>query len=65
MSERLLKRKEVERRTGLARSTIYRRVAVDAFPKPVRDPGGKAVFWRESEIDAYIARLVAERDKAN
>lgn len=62
MTERFLKRREVEKRTGLSRSTIYRRMDADEFPKPVRDPAGRSVWWRETEISAYIAGLIAARD---
>ena len=31
----ILRRKQVEQRTGLSRSTIYLRVAQGTFPKPV------------------------------
>lgn len=54
MSEtRLLRRNIVERRTGLARSTIYSRMRNGTFPKSV--PVGKfSVRWREEDIDLFI-----------
>jgi prophage regulatory protein len=59
----ILRRDEVEARTGLARSTIYARIAADAFPRPV-PLGGKAVGWVESEIQAWIDARIVERDFA-
>lgn len=56
MTERLLKRQEVEDIVGLGRSTIYRRMAAGDFPKPL-DLGGNCVRWRASEIDAWISNL--------
>jgi prophage regulatory protein len=38
--------------TGLGRSTIYRLVAQQQFPCPVR-LGVRAVAWRRSELDAW------------
>lgn len=51
--ERLLRRPEVERRTGLARSTIYARMKDGRFPKQVS--GGSMATWRESEVNEWIA----------
>jgi prophage regulatory protein len=54
MSESLLPRKEVEKRCGLSRSSIYARMKVGTFPKPIHDPDSSIVWWRSSEIDAWI-----------
>lgn len=58
-AERLLRRAEVERRVGLKRSAIYERVAKGTFPRPVKDDEGAAVWWLESEIQAWIDRKAA------
>ena len=52
--DRLLRRPEIEQRCGLARSTIYRLMDEDRFPRPIR-VGPKAVRWLESDIDAWVA----------
>jgi len=57
---RLLRRKTVEARTGLARSTLYQMMQTGLFPKPVRI-GGRAVAWPETEVDAWIEARLAER----
>ncbi len=44
----------VMRLTGLGRSTIYRLVASDKFPPPVR-LADRAVAWRRSDIDRWSA----------
>lgn len=49
----ILRRKQVEQRTGLSRSTIYLRVAQGTFPKAV-SLGARAVGWLESEIDEWL-----------
>jgi prophage regulatory protein len=60
----ILRRKEVEARTGLSRSTIYNRIKLGTFPAPVPLGGGKAVGWVESEIESFLATCVAKRDSA-
>ena len=54
MSDRLLRREEVEVRTGLARSSIYRLMRLKRFPEPLRI-GDRAVRWPEAEIEAWLA----------
>ena len=57
---RLLRREEVESRTGLSTSTLYQRMLVGKFPKPV-PLGDKARRWVESEVDDWINALIAAR----
>jgi prophage regulatory protein len=52
-----LRRKDVQIRTGLARSTIYLYVQQGSFPKPVT-LGPRAVAWLESEVSAWITERV-------
>lgn len=42
----------VIRLTGLGRSTIYRLIAQQKFPGPVR-VGTRAVAWRRSDLDRW------------
>lgn len=56
----LLKRIEVERITGLSRSSIYAKMNEGGFPKPVR-VGLKAVRWVEEEIRDWITERMEER----
>ncbi len=59
---RILRRKQVESRTGLSRSTIYARIAEGSFPRPIDLGGGRAVGWVEAEIDAWLqARIEYSR----
>ena len=53
MAESLLRRSQVEARTGLARSTIYKWMREGNFPQPVK-LGTRLVAWRESDIDAWM-----------
>ena len=60
MNDRLLRRLEVERVTGLARSTLYRYIQEGRFPRPVR-VGATAVRWRESDLMRWLeSRPVAQ-----
>ncbi|MDS4068973.1 MAG: AlpA family transcriptional regulator [Candidatus Competibacter sp.] len=59
----ILRRKQVEARTGLARSTIYERIKTGTFPAPV-SIGAKAVGWIESEIDSWLTAQVEKSRKA-
>ncbi|KFC51726.1 hypothetical protein DK37_02560 [Halomonas sp. SUBG004] len=57
---RLLRRKEVENRTGKSRSAIYDGIRKSTFPAPV-PIGGKSVAWLESDIEEWIADCIAAR----
>lgn len=59
----IIRRPQVEARTGLSRSTIYSRIKAGTFPAPV-SLGEKAVGWVESEIDAWIAARIQSRKAA-
>ena len=62
MGDRLLRRREVEKITGLGRSSIYRLMQEGDFPRPVK-VGPSAVRWRESEVNAWVeSRPVAVGD---
>lgn len=53
MQDRLLRRREVEKITGMSRSSIYRLMNEGEFPRPVR-VGPAAVRWKASYIMAWI-----------
>ena len=53
MRDRLLRRREVEKITGLSRSSIYRLMQKDEFPRPVK-VGPAAVRWRQSDIVDWL-----------
>jgi prophage regulatory protein len=57
----ILRRKQVEDRTGLSRSTIYLRIQEGTFPRPV-NLGARAVGWLENEIDAWLNSRIEIRD---
>ena len=49
----VVRRKQVEAKCGLPRSTIYSRVADGTFPPPVRI-GARAVGWIDHELEAVL-----------
>ena len=55
----ILRRRQVEARTGLSCSALYRRIAEGTFPRQVT-LGSAAVGWIESEVDQWIADRIAE-----
>lgn len=59
----ILRRKQVEARTGLSRSSIYELMKQD-FPKPI-SLGPRSVGWVESEIRAWIEQRIAESRKGD
>lgn len=50
----IMRRDEVERETGLSRSTIYKRIKEGTFPVPLKiGPGSTG--WRVADIEAFLA----------
>ena len=52
--ERLLRRPEVEKRTGIPTSSLYRLMRAGQFPTPIKI-GTRAVAWSEAEIAEWLA----------
>jgi prophage regulatory protein len=68
----IIRRKQVEARTGLSRSSIYAKLRHNpkrpgdydpTFPRPV-SVGAKAVGWIESEIEAWLTAQIQKSRKA-
>jgi len=61
--DRLIRRPEVQRLTGLSRSSLYRLIAEGRFPASIQ-LSEKSVAWLASEVDGWIAeRVGASRNK--
>lgn len=58
---RIIRLKEVMKMTGLGRSTVYKYVAENVFPKPI-SLGDRCVGWLESEVLGWISSKIEERD---
>lgn len=57
--DRLIRMRDVTYLVGMSKATIYRKLKIGEFPRPVA-MGGQAVRWRESDIAAYIASLTLQ-----
>jgi prophage regulatory protein len=57
---RILRRAEVEAKTGFKRAHIYSLMKEGKFPKALR-LGVRAVGWDSTEIDQWIADRLKER----
>ena len=57
-TSRLIRLPEVQALCGLARSTIYRDIRNDKFPKPVKL--GRLSVWLEHEVQQWIEDRIAE-----
>ncbi|QRM20670.1 AlpA family phage regulatory protein [Dechloromonas sp. TW-R-39-2] len=59
----ILRRKQVEARTGLSRSTIYAHMRTGDFPACIR-LGAKSVGWIEGEINQWLVAQIENSRKA-
>lgn len=59
MTERILRRPEVQNLVGLSRSTLYLRMSEGEFPKPI-PLGGRLVGWFQSDIEAWQKKQAAK-----
>jgi prophage regulatory protein len=59
--ERIIRLKTVLTRTGLSRSTLYRKIAEGSFPKQVAI-SVHGTGWHESAVDRWIANPAAYRE---
>ncbi len=61
---RLLRKPVVLDRVGFSKSELYRRIKSGKFPAPIK-LGARAVAWRESDVDAWMAALAAGQASTN
>ena len=54
MNYRIVRLKDVQRMTGLSRSTIYAQIAKGNFPKHICLIGARSVGWHESAVIQWI-----------
>lgn len=59
----ILRRKQVEARTGLSRSTIYAHMRSGSFPSCIH-LGAKSVGWIESEVNQWLVAQIENSRKA-
>jgi prophage regulatory protein len=55
MEDSILRRPEVQKRTGLPCSTIYEKIKKGEFPRPLK-LGARSVGWSSDQINKWIAQ---------
>lgn len=63
-NNRLIRRKEVQEKTGLGASSIYAMMKTGDFPQCL-NLSERRVAWIESDIDAWIAERVTNHRATN
>ena len=58
----IIRVQEVMKRTGLSRSTIYRAISENRFPRSIQ-LSERSVGWIDSEIDDWISERIEESRK--
>ena len=56
--DRILRIKTVLERTGLSRSTLYRKIGQGSFPRQIAI-SERCAGWRESAVDAWMTNPTA------
>jgi prophage regulatory protein len=54
---RILRRPEVEARTGYPTSTLYTKIAAGEFPRPIK-LSARAVGWDERRVEDHILKVL-------
>ena len=62
-SQAILRRRQVEARTGLPKSSIYLAIQQGEFPRPI-NIGKRAGGWLECDINAWVQERIARRAQA-
>jgi prophage regulatory protein len=62
--DRIVRLKTVLARTGLSRSTLYRKISEGSFPKQI-PISAHGAGWRESAINSWIADPAGYRQGAS
>lgn len=64
MAKKFLRLKDVLSITGLAKTTIYKKINEGDFPRPVK-LGERCSAWLDSEISQWQDDRIAERDSVS
>ena len=59
--QRIIRRRDLKTVTGFGPTKVYELIGEGEFPKPI-PLGGRSVGWLETEIAAWQAERIAERD---
>ncbi|QXN62811.1 helix-turn-helix transcriptional regulator [Serratia fonticola] len=58
-AQSLIRLPEVQRRVGYGKAWVYKLIAQNRFPKPVKI-GTRSIAFIESEVDEWISQRIAE-----
>jgi prophage regulatory protein len=61
--DQVMRMKDVVKKIGLCRATIYAMISRGEFPRPIRI-GERATGWRESELEAWLANRTSARERS-
>jgi prophage regulatory protein len=61
--EQIMRMKDVVKKIGLCRATIYTIISRGEFPRPIRI-GERATGWLESELEAWLASRASAKKPA-
>ncbi|MFL4422747.1 AlpA family transcriptional regulator [Serratia marcescens] len=59
VTQSLIRLPEVQRRVGYGKAWVYKLIAQNRFPKPVKI-GARSIAFIESEVDEWINQRIAE-----
>lgn len=49
---------DLRTKLGMSKSTIYRMIDLQEFPKPYKTPGGGLSVWIESEVEEWMGAAI-------
>ena len=61
MLTQILRRRQLEEKLGLSRSSIYQMVSEGLFPKPIK-LGRRAVGWRLEDVENWLTTMQEASD---
>lgn len=61
---RWLRVDDLKKKLGMSKSTIYRMIERESFPKPYKTPGGGMSIWLESEVEEWMRVAVAQTEES-
>lgn len=62
---RLLRLRDVLAQTGLSRSSLYRLIDRDAFPRPVAIAGTRMRAWSAAAVSEFVESQLNQKETSN